>query len=114
MKPIDEIQIKKIKEFIFKNGRLLERRFFSFFFEDGNKDDAIKALMAYQNVDGGFGNGIEPDLLCPDSTAIGAETAMYYLDLLECGDNKITDQLFNWIIKKQNEEGFINHPREYV
>ncbi|MHA1987523.1 MAG: hypothetical protein ACW98D_12870 [Promethearchaeota archaeon] len=112
MRTIDEKQIKKIKEFIFKNGRLLERRLFSFFFENGNKDDAIKALIAYQNVDGGFGNGIEPDLLCPDSTAIGAETAMYYLDLLECGDNKITDQLFKWIIKEQNEEGYINHPPE--
>ena len=110
MRTIDENQIKKIKEFIFKNGRLLERRLFSFFFENGNKDDVIKALLAYQNLDGGFGNGIEPDLLCPDSTAIGAESAMYYLDLLEDVGNEITDQLFNWIITEQNEEGYINHP----
>ena len=110
MRTIDENQVKKIKEFIFKNGRLLERRLFSFFFENGNKDDVIKALLAYQNLDGGFGNGIEPDLLCPDSTAIGAQTAMYYLDLLEYVDSEITDQLFNWIIKEQNEEGYINHP----
>ena len=110
MRTIDENQIKKIKEFIFKNGRLLERRLFSFFFENGNKDDVIKAILAYQNLDGGFGNGIEPDLLCPDSTAIGAETAMYYLDLLGYVGNEITDQLFNWIITEQNEEGYINHP----
>jgi len=110
MRTIDEKQIKKIKEFIFKNGRLLERRLFSFFFENGKKDAVIKALVAYQNTDGGFGNGIEPDILCPDSTAIGAETAMYILDLLEYVNNEITDQLFNWIIKEQNEEGYINHP----
>ncbi len=110
MRTFDENQIKKIKEFIFKNGRLLERRLFSFFFENGNKDDVIKALVAYQNSDGGFGNGIEPDLLCPDSTAIGAETAMYILDLLEYINNEITDHLFTWIIKEQNEEGYINHP----
>ncbi|MFX1317135.1 MAG: hypothetical protein ACFE9T_14840, partial [Promethearchaeota archaeon] len=83
MRTIDENQIKKIKEFIFKNSRLLERRLFSFFFEKGEKNDVIKALVAYQNLDGGFGNGIEPDLLCPDSSAIGAETAMYYFDLLD-------------------------------
>jgi hypothetical protein len=112
MRIIDEQQIKKIKEFIFKNGRLIERSLFSFFFESGNKDAVIKALVAYQNKDGGFGNGIEPDILCPDSTAIGAETAMYYLDLLEYVDNEITDQLFNWVIKEQNDEGFINHPPE--
>jgi hypothetical protein len=106
----DKNQFKKIKDFIFKNGRLLERQLFSFFFENGRKDDVIKALVAYQNQDGGFGNGIEPDLLCPDSSAIGAETAMYYIDLLDCIDNEITDQLFNWIIEEQNEEGYINHP----
>ena len=105
MRIIDENQIKKIKEFIFKNGRLLERRLFSFFFENGNKNEVIKALVAYQNMDGGFGNGIEPDLICPDSTAIGAETAMYILDLLEFVDNEITDQLFSWILKEQKEEG---------
>lgn len=101
---------KKIKKFIFSNGRLLERKLYSFIFKNGNKEDVIKALVAYQNSDGGFGNGIEPDLLCPDSTAIGAETAMYYLDILEHVDNNITEQLFQWIIKKQNEEGYIPHP----
>jgi len=110
MRTIDENQIKKIKEFIFKNGRLLERKLFSYFFENGSINETIKALVAYQNSDGGFGNGIEPDILCPDSTAIGAETAMYILDLLEYVNNEITDQLFNWIIKEQNEEGYINHP----
>ena len=110
MRAIDENQYKRIKEFIFRNGRLLERKLFTFFFENGNKDDVIKALLAYQNLDGGFGNGIEPDLLCPESTAIGAETAMYILDLLEYVDNEITDHLVNWIIEVQNEEGYINHP----
>ncbi|MFW9972906.1 MAG: hypothetical protein ACFFDF_22155 [Candidatus Odinarchaeota archaeon] len=107
---MSEKQSKNIKKFVFLNGRLLERKLFSLFFENGNKDDVIKALLAYQNLDGGFGNGIEPDLLCPDSTAIGAETTMYILDLLEYPDNEITENLFNWIIKEQNEEGYINHP----
>jgi hypothetical protein len=68
--------------------------------------------VAYQNSDGGFGNGIEPDILCPDSTAIGAETAMHYLDLLDYVDNEITDHLISWIINEQNEEGYIKHPPE--
>ncbi|MFW9880539.1 MAG: hypothetical protein ACFFG0_46310 [Candidatus Thorarchaeota archaeon] len=110
MKNLSVDQVKKIKEFIFKNSRLLERKLFSFFFEEGTKEDVIKSLAAYQNKDGGFGNGIEPDILCPDSSAIGAETAMYYIDLLDYIDNEITDKLFNWIIEEQNEEGYINHP----
>ncbi|MFW9785857.1 MAG: hypothetical protein ACFFFB_26470, partial [Candidatus Heimdallarchaeota archaeon] len=74
-------QLKKIKNFVFIKGRLIERKLYSFFFENGEKEDVLKSLIAYQNSDGGFGNGIEPDLLCPDSTAIGAETALYLLDL---------------------------------
>ncbi len=107
---IEKNQFKKIKEFIFRNGRLLERKLFSYFFENGKIDDVIRVLLAYQNLDGGFGNGIEPDILCPDSTAIGAETAMYILDLLDYVDNEITEHIINWIIEEQNEEGYINHP----
>jgi hypothetical protein len=110
MRDLSKQQFKIIKEFIFKNSRLLERKLFHYFFEAGNKEEIIKALAAYQNTDGGFGNGIEPDLLCPYSTAIGAETAMYYIDLLDYEENEMTDQLYNWIIKEQNEEGYINHP----
>jgi hypothetical protein len=70
-------QIQSAKRFIFQNGRLLERQLFEYFFGEGTKQACVRALVAYQNADGGFGNGIEPDLLCPDSTAIGAETGMY-------------------------------------
>ncbi|MFW9896495.1 MAG: hypothetical protein ACFFD7_11875 [Candidatus Thorarchaeota archaeon] len=110
MRIINENQKKVIKKFIFLNGRLLERKLFSYFFESGSVDEVIKALTAYQNSDGGFGNGIEPDILCPDSSAIAAETAMHYLDILDYVDNEITDNLLNWIINEQNEEGYINHP----
>jgi len=112
MRNLSKNQIKKIKDFIFRNGRLLERKLFSFFFENGNKDEVIKAIVAYQNLDGGFGNGIELDLLCPDSTAIGTETAMYIFDLLEISENDIIDELVKWIINTQNDQGYINHPPE--
>ena len=93
MKNLNKSQIKKVRNFIFRNGRLIERKLFSFFFESGNKDDVVKALIGYQNIDGGFGNGIEPDLLCPDSTAIGAETALYILDILEISNSDIVTNI---------------------
>jgi len=110
MRTIDEKQIKKIKDFIFKNGRLLERTLFTFFFENGNKDAVIKALVAYQNIDGGFGNGIEPDLLCPDSTGIGAETALFTLDILDLLNSDIVTNIAKWVVKSLNSEGYIDHP----
>jgi hypothetical protein len=105
-------QLKKIKEFIFNNGRLLERQLFSYFFENGNKDAVIKVLLAFQNQDGGFGNGIEPDLLCPDSTAIGVETALYVLDILEISNSDIISNIAKWVVNSQNSDGYIDHPPE--
>jgi hypothetical protein len=106
----DKKKLKQVKDFIFKNGRLLERKLFSYFFENGDKEDVIKALIAYQNSDGGFGNGIEPDLLCPDSTAIGAETSLYILDILETQNNDIVNKIAKWVVNSQNSEGYIDHP----
>lgn len=103
-------QIDKSKEFIYQNGRLLERKLFEHFFEDMPRQAPINALLAYQNPDGGFGNGIEPDLLCPDSTAIGAETAMFVLDLLDYNDPEIIRNLAGWIVNNQNDDGSIKHP----
>ncbi|MBY9015851.1 MAG: hypothetical protein KGD68_09195 [Candidatus Lokiarchaeota archaeon] len=107
-----KIDIEKIKHFLFSKGRLIERKLFSYFFEGGLKEEVLKVLVGYQNRDGGFGNGIEPDLLCPDSTAIGAETALYILDLLDSKDSIISTELIKWILETQNKEGYINHPPE--
>lgn len=103
-------QIQNARSFIFKNGRLLERQLFEYFFGNSTTSACLKALFAYQNEDGGFGNGIEPDLLCPDSTAIGAETALYILDLLDCHDAQTIGNLVDWIMTHQNSDGFIPHP----
>jgi hypothetical protein len=102
--------INQSKAFIYQNGRLLERKLFAYFFESGSQEACLKALLAYQNPDGGFGNGIEPDLLCPDSSAIGAETALAVLDLLDTQGEEILDPLVDWLVANQDEAGFIHQP----
>jgi len=116
-KPIlSDEQLEKAGTFIFKQGRLLERQLYLLFFHGGPKEACIRALSAYQNPDGGFGNGIEPDLLCPESTAIGAESAMGILDLLDVDlagpEGTIVDRLVGWIVARQDERGVIPHPPE--
>lgn len=103
-------QIDKSKEFIYQNGRLLERGLFEHFFGDAPRQAPVNALLAYRNTDGGFGNGIEPDLLCPDSTAIGAETALYVLEILDYDDPEILRKLAGWIVNNQIDDGSIRHP----
>ncbi|MBD3193338.1 MAG: hypothetical protein GF308_22070 [Candidatus Heimdallarchaeota archaeon] len=103
-------ELPKTKDYLYMNTRLLERKLFEYFFENGSSKDCVKAIRAYQNKDGGFGNGIELDLLCPDSTAIGAETALYYFDLLDSPDRKIFEGIMDWVKKNQSKEGIIPHP----
>jgi len=105
-------KLRQAGTFIFQHGRLLERRLFAYFFGDGTREACIKALIAYQNADGGFGNGIEPDLLCPGSSAIGAETAMGILDLLDWHEGEVVARLVDWIVANQDERGVIPHPQE--
>jgi hypothetical protein len=103
-------QMQETKRFIFQKGRLLERQMFEYFFGKGTKQACLRALLAYQNADGGFGNGIEPDMLCPDSTAIGAETAMCVMDLLDYHGPEVTGPVLDWIVENQDSAGFVRHP----
>ncbi len=61
--------------FVQSQGRLLEQRLFAACFLDGPKDGVIDALRGYQNSDGGFGHGLEPDKRCPASLPIDVEVA---------------------------------------
>ncbi|GAA1651923.1 hypothetical protein [Actinoplanes couchii] len=60
--------------FLDREARLLERHLFA-----GRPDAVISALRAYQNEDGGFGHGLEPDKRCPASLPIDVEIAFQAL-----------------------------------
>jgi hypothetical protein len=70
------MNFEKAAHFIWKHGRLLERRIFEYFFLGGSKENIIAALQAYQNEDGGFGNALEPDLRAPGSQPLFVEFAL--------------------------------------
>jgi hypothetical protein len=68
------------RDFILKEGRVLERRLFATLFEGAPADGVIAALLGYRNADGGFGHGLEPDKLCPESLPIDVEQALLAMD----------------------------------
>jgi hypothetical protein len=107
-------QFEKAREFVFRYGRLLDRKRFSFHFEDGNVRDVISILSCYQNADGGFGNGLEPDILCPDSSPICAEEALHVMSDCNQFDSNIIGNLTNWIIKAQKMDGTLDHPVDKI
>lgn len=66
---------EKARAFIYRNARPLDLARWRYHFENGSREDVMSALAYYQNDDGGFGHGIEPDFLNPNSTPIATWAA---------------------------------------
>lgn len=62
-------------DFLSRQARLLERRLFATCFLGAPATGVVDALRGYQNSDGGFGHGLEPDKRCPASLPIDVEVA---------------------------------------
>ena len=66
---------EKARAFIYRNARPLDLARWKYHFENGCREAVMEALICYQNEDGGFGHGIEPDFLNPNSTPIATWAA---------------------------------------
>ncbi|WP_144128131.1 hypothetical protein [Catellatospora sichuanensis] len=60
----------RAREFVFEQGRPLDRARLLFHFESGPARAVLDELAVYQNDDGGFGHALEPDLRTPVSSAV--------------------------------------------
>jgi hypothetical protein len=110
---LTKAQFEKARQFILRHGRLLDRKRFLYHFEGGALDAVVNVLRCYQNDDGGFGHGIEPDIMCPMSTGIGAETAMLIMDELGVTSGVIAERVTSWIIKAQRGNAAL-HRQELI
>jgi hypothetical protein len=70
------VSFERARTFVYENGRVLERRLFGRLFEDAGAEGVVAAVLAYRNEDGGFGHGLEPDKLAPDSQPLDVEIAL--------------------------------------
>lgn len=82
MKELSEKTFQEINTYMNKEARGLEKALFNYFFNNSTGDDILNALAEYQNPDGGFGNGIEPDFKLVDSSPMGTSIGLRYLNLL--------------------------------
>jgi hypothetical protein len=67
-------------EFLWIHARLLERRIFEYRFQGGAADAVERAVDAYRNADGGFGQALEPDCRTPHSQPEAMRWALSVLD----------------------------------
>ncbi|MBT3943636.1 MAG: hypothetical protein HOC77_00035 [Chloroflexi bacterium] len=74
--------LRRASNFMKLLSRPLERALFNLEFGDGTRDAVIKELAEFQNDDGGFGNGIEPDVWMPESSPLATTVALQHISAI--------------------------------
>ncbi|HRX03652.1 MAG: hypothetical protein M9927_20240 [Anaerolineae bacterium] len=87
------------RRFLVQHGRPLEQALYAFHFERGPADAVLDALTPYQNSDGGFGHGLEPDLQLADSSAIVTTVGLQHLRDVKAGaDNPLVQRAIAYLL----------------
>lgn len=66
---------EKALSYLYEHGRVLDQRVYELHFGDGTVEAVLEAIAPFQNADGGFGHGMEPDIRTAASSAIATSTA---------------------------------------
>ena len=106
-KTLSQDKFEKASNFVLSSSRALERKIFESFFNDDDPENAALELRNYQNSDGGFGHGLEPDIRLPLSTPITTKTALEHFDLIETGNEtarKVIDGAMDYLENAFQEE----------
>ena len=73
------MEYKTAEQYIQDNARYLEKQIYHHYFISPCADKVVKALSMYQNKDGGYGNGLEPDFRLPNSSPMATSVALRLL-----------------------------------
>lgn len=97
----------RARQFVIGEGRLLEQRLFETVFEDGPPEAVIDALRGFQNADGGFGHGLEPDKRCPASLPIDVEIALQAMVTAGASDPAMVARACDWLASVATPDGSV-------
>ncbi|MFL5657284.1 MAG: hypothetical protein ACJ8CB_24255 [Ktedonobacteraceae bacterium] len=97
--------LSKATDFIWRTARLLEQRRFAYLFLDGQRQAVLEALRPYQNPDGGFGNGLEPDIRGPVSQPVPGWTALCILDEARAFADPLVTRACDYLLTITTPEG---------
>ncbi|MDD3129013.1 MAG: hypothetical protein PHW21_01475 [Candidatus Izemoplasmatales bacterium] len=73
----------KAISWLYRHGRPIDVARYEYLFLSRDKDTCINALISYQNEDGGFGHGLEPDSQNPFSSPVTTWMAFEIMEELE-------------------------------
>lgn len=91
------------EEYIKKSTRPLDRALYLLLTDEGDKQSVVNELKKYQNEDGGFGHGIEPDMQAPVSTPLSTSVALQYVVRSEIVDTDIIEPAIGYLLEAYSE-----------
>ncbi|MGY0372000.1 hypothetical protein [Clostridium sp. JNZ J1-5] len=86
MKKLSKTILNQLNIYMNREARPLERAIFNYYFNDSSGDYILDALEAFQNSDGGFGGGIEPDFKLIQSSPMATSIGLRHLSRLDNND----------------------------
>ncbi|NLY52402.1 MAG: hypothetical protein GX063_05775 [Firmicutes bacterium] len=96
----------KARRWVKRNARPLEAARWEYTFENGTKERVLEILAAYQNEDGGFGHGIEPDFWLSASSPMASWAAARILLEVKAGpDLPMVQALADYLCRTQQPTG---------
>jgi hypothetical protein len=105
MKMVTTDALAAAERFIQLNARLIDRHRFAFHFRAGPAEPVLAALRAYANPDGGFGNGLEPDLRGAASQPVPAQHAIEIMHEVGAVDDPMLARLCDYLTAITTPDG---------
>lgn len=105
MKRLTSESVAAAARFVDLNARLIDRHRLAFHLAGGAKEPVLAALRAYVNLDGGFGNALEPDLRGAGSQPQPVEVALRILDELDAFDDPMVTAACDYLQTITTTEG---------
>ncbi len=78
MKQLSKEDFNRAAAFVKALAREVDKRLFAYYFEGGTAVSVLEALAPYQNENGGFGHGIEPDFRLKASSPMATSVGLQY------------------------------------
>jgi len=104
MATLDHDAFGRARAFL-ERGRALEAAAFAHALEDGPAWRVLDALAGFQNPDGGFGHGLEPDLMCGASSALATSVALRRLaEVAAPGEHALVADALAWTRRSIDEQ----------
>lgn len=105
-KLLEPSRFEAARQFMKRRARPLERAVYEHEFESGSESEVLKELAEFQNPDGGFGRGLEPDLRCKESSALATTRALDILEGMPPSDEKLATarKALGYLIRTYRED----------